>query len=61
MARQLAQKILADHAGLECSTWTVNQSQSGYGTGNDITSPVAISEFRKRGLKVLMLIRPAIV
>lgn len=52
MAMTMTQKILADHAGLEYVVpGQLIKAKVDMVLGNDITSPVAISEFRKTGFK----------
>jgi len=52
MGMTMTQKILADHAGLEhVVPGQLIKAKLDMVLGNDITSPVAISEFRKTGFK----------
>ena len=50
MAMTMTQKILADHAGLkEVTAGQLIQAKLDLVLGNDVTSPVAITEFEKTG------------
>ena len=55
MAMTMTQKILAKHAGLESvRSGQLIEAELDMILGNDITSPVAINEFEKLGLKFLL-------
>ena len=58
MAMTMTQKILAKHAGLESvRSGQLIEAELDMILGNDITSPVAINEFKKLGIdKVFKLI-----
>ena len=50
MAMTMTQKILAAHAGLpEVSAGQLIQARLNIVLGNDITTPVAVNEFKKTG------------
>ena len=52
MAMTMTQKILAAHAGLrEVSAGQLIQAELNIVLGNDITTPVAVNEFRKAGFE----------
>lgn len=63
MGMTMTQKILADHAGLnEVKTGQLIKAKLDMVLGNDITTPVAVKEFRKIGLnKVFDVNKIAIV
>ena len=51
MAMTMTQKILAKHAGLESvRSGQLIEAELDMILGNDITSPVAINEFKKLGI-----------
>ena len=51
MGMTMTQKILADHAGLETvEAGQLIKAKLDMVLGNDITTPVAVKEFRKIGL-----------
>lgn len=63
MGMTMTQKILAEHAGLECvKAGDLIKAKLDMVLGNDITTPVAVKEFRKIGIdKVFDVSRISIV
>lgn len=56
MAMTMTQKILAAHAGLpEVSAGQLIQARLNIVLGNDITTPVAVNEFKKAGSGIIIL------